>query len=128
LAMARSMDSGKSTCLTSTFTTFELDELLSSREKLNTRIQSILDQHTAPWGVDKFSVHGRDFPRVRRRRTKRDHIRRLKMGEWSRLFDVVEDVTNRIILWPALMLVEVGLELLFSFVGVGHKLRSRPEG
>jgi len=29
----------------------ELDELLSEREKLNVRLQSILDQHTAPWGV-----------------------------------------------------------------------------
>src|SRR5712692_9880094 len=29
----------------------ELDELLSQREKLNLRLQAILDQHTAPWGV-----------------------------------------------------------------------------
>jgi regulator of protease activity HflC (stomatin/prohibitin superfamily) len=29
----------------------ELDELLSEREKLNLRLQSILDQHTAAWGV-----------------------------------------------------------------------------
>src|ERR1700756_1988035 len=29
----------------------ELDELLSQREKLNVRLQSILDQHTSPWGV-----------------------------------------------------------------------------
>jgi regulator of protease activity HflC (stomatin/prohibitin superfamily) len=29
----------------------ELDELLSQREKLNMRLQEILDQHTAPWGV-----------------------------------------------------------------------------
>jgi regulator of protease activity HflC (stomatin/prohibitin superfamily) len=29
----------------------ELDELLSAREKLNLRLQAILDQHTAPWGV-----------------------------------------------------------------------------
>src|SRR5438045_6603298 len=29
----------------------ELDELLSEREKLNIRLQSILDQHTAPWGI-----------------------------------------------------------------------------
>src|ERR1700704_753803 len=29
----------------------ELDELLSQREKINVRLQSILDQHTAPWGV-----------------------------------------------------------------------------
>ena len=29
----------------------ELDELLSQRERMNVRLQSILDQHTAPWGV-----------------------------------------------------------------------------
>jgi regulator of protease activity HflC (stomatin/prohibitin superfamily) len=29
----------------------ELDELLSQREKVNVRLQAILDQHTAPWGV-----------------------------------------------------------------------------
>jgi regulator of protease activity HflC (stomatin/prohibitin superfamily) len=29
----------------------ELDELLSQREKLNLRLQSILDQHTEPWGI-----------------------------------------------------------------------------
>jgi len=29
----------------------ELDELLSQREKINVRLQSILDQHTSPWGV-----------------------------------------------------------------------------
>ena len=34
----------------------ELDELLSHREKLNTRIQSILDTHTAPWGVKVVTV------------------------------------------------------------------------
>jgi regulator of protease activity HflC (stomatin/prohibitin superfamily) len=28
-----------------------LDDLLSEREKLNVRLQSILDQHTSPWGV-----------------------------------------------------------------------------
>jgi regulator of protease activity HflC (stomatin/prohibitin superfamily) len=34
----------------------ELDELLSHREKLNLRIQTILDQHTAPWGVKVVNV------------------------------------------------------------------------
>lgn len=29
----------------------ELDELLSEREKLNLRLQTILDHHTTPWGV-----------------------------------------------------------------------------
>jgi regulator of protease activity HflC (stomatin/prohibitin superfamily) len=30
---------------------FELDELLSDREKINMELQRILDQHTGPWGV-----------------------------------------------------------------------------
>jgi regulator of protease activity HflC (stomatin/prohibitin superfamily) len=29
----------------------ELDELLSQRERINVRLQSVLDQHTGPWGV-----------------------------------------------------------------------------
>jgi regulator of protease activity HflC (stomatin/prohibitin superfamily) len=29
----------------------ELDELLGQREKLNVRLQSVLDQHTGPWGI-----------------------------------------------------------------------------
>ena len=39
------------TTLRSVLGEVELDELLSQREKLNLRLQSILDQHTAPWGV-----------------------------------------------------------------------------
>jgi len=34
----------------------ELDELLAHRDKLNTRIQTILDSHTEPWGVKVVSV------------------------------------------------------------------------
>ena len=34
----------------------ELDELLAHRDKLNARIQSILDTHTAPWGVKVMNV------------------------------------------------------------------------
>jgi regulator of protease activity HflC (stomatin/prohibitin superfamily) len=34
----------------------ELDELLAHRDKLNARIQSILDQHTAPYGVKVANV------------------------------------------------------------------------
>jgi regulator of protease activity HflC (stomatin/prohibitin superfamily) len=29
----------------------ELDELLAEREKINTKLQSILDHHTDPWGI-----------------------------------------------------------------------------
>src|SRR5271165_4436674 len=39
------------TTLRSVLGEVELDELLSQREKLNVRLQSILDQHTNPWGV-----------------------------------------------------------------------------
>jgi regulator of protease activity HflC (stomatin/prohibitin superfamily) len=43
------------TTLRSVLGEVELDELLSKREQLNIRLQSILDQHTSPWGV-KVSV------------------------------------------------------------------------
>jgi len=39
------------TTLRSVLGEVELDELLSQREKLNVRLQAILDQHTATWGV-----------------------------------------------------------------------------
>src|ERR1051326_5389855 len=39
------------TTLRSVLGEVELDELLSQRESLNVRLQSILDQHTSPWGV-----------------------------------------------------------------------------
>ncbi len=44
------------TTLRSVLGEVELDELLANREKLNLRIQSILDQHTAPWGVKVLNV------------------------------------------------------------------------
>ncbi|MCD6560629.1 MAG: slipin family protein [Deltaproteobacteria bacterium] len=34
----------------------ELDELLSEREKINTRLQGILDLHTDPWGIKVANV------------------------------------------------------------------------
>ena len=39
------------TTLRSVLGEVELDELLSQRERVNVRLQSILDQHTGPWGV-----------------------------------------------------------------------------
>jgi regulator of protease activity HflC (stomatin/prohibitin superfamily) len=44
------------TTLRSVLGEVELDELLSQREKLNLRIQEILDHHTAPWGVKVTGV------------------------------------------------------------------------
>ena len=39
------------TTLRSILGQFELDELLSEREKINERLQVILDRHTDPWGI-----------------------------------------------------------------------------
>lgn len=39
------------TTLRSVLGEVELDELLSQREKINVRLQTVLDEHTGPWGV-----------------------------------------------------------------------------
>src|SRR2546425_7356727 len=41
-----------------------LDDLLSQREKLNQRLQEILDQHTDPWGIKValVEIKGVDLP------------------------------------------------------------------
>ena len=44
------------TTLRSVLGEVELDELLAHRDKLNLRIQTILDQHTGPWGVKVMNV------------------------------------------------------------------------
>jgi regulator of protease activity HflC (stomatin/prohibitin superfamily) len=44
------------TTLRSVLGEVDLDELLAHRDKLNARIQSILDQHTAPYGVKVANV------------------------------------------------------------------------
>jgi len=52
------------TTLRSVLGEYELDDLLSQREKLNARLQSILDEHTEPWGikVTKVEVKQVDLP------------------------------------------------------------------
>jgi regulator of protease activity HflC (stomatin/prohibitin superfamily) len=47
----------------------ELDDLLSERERLNTRLQEILDQHTDPWGikVSMVEIKAVDLPAEMRR-------------------------------------------------------------
>ena len=44
------------TSLRSVLGEVELDDLLSQREKLNTRLQTILDEHTEPWGIKVTQV------------------------------------------------------------------------
>jgi regulator of protease activity HflC (stomatin/prohibitin superfamily) len=47
----------------------ELDELLAAREKLNARLQEILDKHTDPWGIKVALVEIKtvDLPQEMRR-------------------------------------------------------------
>lgn len=44
------------TTLRSVLGEVEFDDLLSQREKLNSRLQTILDQHTDPWGIKVSKV------------------------------------------------------------------------
>ena len=44
------------TTLRSVLGEVELDELLAHRDKINARLQTILDTHTAPWGVKVVNV------------------------------------------------------------------------
>jgi regulator of protease activity HflC (stomatin/prohibitin superfamily) len=44
------------TSLRSVLGEVELDDLLSQREKLNSRLQTIIDEHTEPWGIKVTQV------------------------------------------------------------------------
>jgi regulator of protease activity HflC (stomatin/prohibitin superfamily) len=81
------------TTLRSVLGEVELDELLSQREKLNLRLQSVLDQHTGPWGVKVAMVEVKqvDLPdqmiRAIARQAEAERERRAKIihaeGEYS---------------------------------------------
>ncbi len=81
------------TTLRSVLGEVELDELLSQREKLNVRLQSVLDQHTGPWGVKVTMVEVKqvDLPesmiRAIARQAEAERERRAKIihaeGEYS---------------------------------------------
>ena len=47
----------------------ELDELLAEREKINTQLQTIIDQHTEPWGIKvvQVAIKHIDLPEEMRR-------------------------------------------------------------
>jgi regulator of protease activity HflC (stomatin/prohibitin superfamily) len=57
------------TTLRSVVGQFELDEVLAEREKVNSKLQQILDQDTEPWGikVTKVEVKQVDIPEEMRR-------------------------------------------------------------
>jgi regulator of protease activity HflC (stomatin/prohibitin superfamily) len=57
------------TTLRSTCGEAELDELLGEREKINTHLQGIIDQHTEPWGIKvvQVAIKHIDLPEEMRR-------------------------------------------------------------
>ncbi|MFN0167158.1 MAG: slipin family protein [Bryobacteraceae bacterium] len=81
------------TTLRSVLGEIELDELLSEREKLNLRLQSVLDRETEPWGIKvaKVEVKQVDLPenmiRAIARQAEAERERRAKIihaeGEFS---------------------------------------------
>src|ERR1019366_92461 len=46
------------TSLLSVLGEVELDDLLAQREKLNARLQTIIDEHTEAWGIKVTQVQG----------------------------------------------------------------------
>jgi regulator of protease activity HflC (stomatin/prohibitin superfamily) len=104
----------------------ELDELLSQREKLNVRLQSILDQHTSPWGVKVTMVEVKqvDLPeqmiRAIARQAEAERERRAKIihaeGEYtaaeklSMAAEVIQRQPAAIQLRYLQTLVEIGAE------------------
>jgi regulator of protease activity HflC (stomatin/prohibitin superfamily) len=48
------------TTLRSTLGQADLDDLLTERDKVNHRLQEIIDEHTEPWGIKVFTVEVKD--------------------------------------------------------------------
>jgi len=114
------------TTLRSVVGQFELDEILSQREKVNSKLQVILDQDTEPWGikVSKVEVKQVDIPeqmqRAIARQAEAERERRAKIihaeGEFeasTKLADaakVLETQPSAIQLRYLQTLTEIGVE------------------
>jgi regulator of protease activity HflC (stomatin/prohibitin superfamily) len=78
----------------------ELDELLAEREKVNQKIQDVIDRHTDPWGIKVVSVEVRDvvlpenMKRAMARQAETERDRRAKVinaeGEFQAAARLVE--------------------------------------
>ena len=67
----------------------ELDELLAHRDKINLRLQSILDTHTSPWGVKVTNVE------VKQSRYAGIHVARHGEASRSGTREALEDYPRR---------------------------------
>jgi regulator of protease activity HflC (stomatin/prohibitin superfamily) len=142
------------TTLRSVLGQHQLDELLSEREKINSILQEIIDEQTAPWGVKVSVVEVKDveipqgMQRAMARQAEAERERRAKViaaeGEYQaseRLKDaalVIEGHPVALQLRYLQTLIEVGsspattivfpapLELLRSFLGPSPSAPSAP--
>ena len=88
----------------------ELDELLAHREKINMRLQSILDTHTSPWGVKVGNVEVKqvDLPEsMLRAMAKQAEAERVAIQRASavpfrlpNVFCLWASVTSSLAVWP----------------------------
>jgi len=95
------------TTLRSVLGQVELDDLLSEREKLNIKIQEVLDKHTDPWGIKvslveiKFVDLPQEMQRVIGRQAEAERERRAKVinaeGEFQAATKLAEasDILSR---------------------------------
>ena len=136
------------TSLRSVLGEVELDDLLSQREKLNARLQTILDEHTEPWGIKVTQVQVKqvDLPQEMQRaiaaQAEAERERRAKIiaadGEFQASAKLAEaaQVLNRepvaITLRYLQTLIEIGTEKNTTIVfplpidllsGLGGRLR-----
>jgi len=114
------------TTLRSVLGEVELDELLSQREKLNARLQEVLDRHTEPWGVKVAMVEVKqvDLPeqmvRAIARQAEAERERRAKVihadgefqaaGKLAQAAEVIQRQPVAIQLRYLQTLVEIGTE------------------
>lgn len=78
----------------------ELDELLAEREKVNKRIQDIIDRQTDPWGIKVVSVEVRDvnlpesMKRAMARQAESERDRRAKVINAQGEFEAAEKLVE----------------------------------
>jgi len=106
------------TSLRSVLGEVELDDLLSQREKLNARLQTILDEHTEPWGIKVTQVQV--MQRAIARQAEAERERRAKIIAADGEFQAAEKLSQAaamiakepvtIILRYLQTLVEIGTE------------------
>lgn len=88
------------TTLRSVIGQFELDEILAEREKINKKIQDIIDKQTDPWGVKVVSVEVRDvilperMKRAMARQAESERDRRAKVINAQGEFEAAEKLVE----------------------------------